>query len=277
MTTSSTRVKISVLAVIAVGAAGAALYYRGKAIEAGANWSAETARVRELRAELFAASAPPQAPPPIKAPAFPERSSQALSSNAMTDLKRQVGDLQAALAARDQALASLRQAATNDSPEPWRRREDWLEKLKTEDPAQYEEIMRQREEARQLVKAGFARKAAHFLERDTAIMNQDQLQQYNLMLQLLDETWKLTDQLRAENLPREQRREVMREVRDNVRALSPMLDAERDKELYSLATDLGYNESDASAFVTYVTNILDVTSMRSMFQGGQGWWGGTNR
>jgi hypothetical protein len=252
------------------------MHYRRVAIEANNRVVEQTLLIQDLRA----ASAPQPIPPAPRAPVFPERSAQSLSSNALADLKRQVSELQASVQARDAALASLRQSMTNAQPaEGWRRREEWLEELRTNDPAQYDQIMKEREEARQRVKDSFARKAAHFLEHDTSLMNDTEKQQYNQMLQLLDETWALSDKLRAENLPRDERREIWGQMRDNMRTLSPMLDAERDKEFYNVAMDLGYNEAEAAEFVSYLTNIIDVTSMRSVFQGGRGpgGWGETNR
>ncbi len=252
--------------------------------EARAIRAKSEAEISDLQAQLQSAAARPKAQPlPVRSLTERPRAVEPVPSNVNEALKRQVAELNKSIAARDSLIASLRQnAATNSQPGPepfWQRREKWLENLKTENPTQYEAYVKQEEEARQRTKDSFARKAAHFVNKDTAGMTEEEVAQYNTMLQMLDEAWKLSDQLRAEDIPDEQRRDLLHSMHEIMHGLSPMLTAERDKEFFQVALDLGYKEDDAAQFVTYLTNIIDITSMRSVIQGGRGmgpggpgWW-----
>jgi hypothetical protein len=204
---------------------------------------------------------------------------------ASEDQQRRILELEERIRAKDDVILALRQAATNSAPAPesfWRGRQEWLEQLKTNNPAEYEAAIKERDESRRRVREAYARKAAHFLEHDTSTMTETEVTHYNLMLKLLDDAWKISDQLRAENLPREQRRELVGAIHDTMEQLGPLLENERNRELNILARELGYQEDEAAVFVSYVTNIIDATSMQGVIPRGPGgrWWGGggsTNR
>jgi hypothetical protein len=48
-------------------------------------------------------------------------------------------------------------------------------------------------------------------------------------------------------------------------ALAPLLANERDREFYDLAVEMGHKQSEAADFVVYVNQIMDNTSLRSIF------------
>jgi len=205
---------------------------------------------------------------PPAAESRPIETADAAFSRERARLESRVQELEAAMAEKNAILGGLYRTQTNHAeptPAPWRDRGAWLEDLKRDDPERYQEIVRRREEARQRVNDAFARKAAHFLENDTSGMTEEERRQHEHMLHLLDETWKLADHLRTDP-PREERREVMRTMRENMVELQPMLDAERDKEFYRLGLDMGYAEGDALAFVDYLNEVLEVTSMRPVWE-----------
>lgn len=182
-------------------------------------------------------------------------------------LQEQIADLEARLREKDGLIAAFRAAQTN---EPWREHRAWpdrrarLDELRQSDPKQYEEIMARREEARQRLQQSFAEKAHHFLDRDTSDMSEEERAEYNTMLKLLDDTWRLAERLRTD-LPPEERRPVMRNLRENMEVLVPLLDTERDREFRRLAKDFGFADDEAAQFVDYMNNIVEVTSMRSVF------------
>jgi hypothetical protein len=199
-----------------------------------------------------------------------------------------INDLQAQLADKNALIASLqRNNISNVVPDVMRNsepeeRRNWLENLQTSDPERYKEIMEQRETARQAAKYDIAKKAAHFLIRDDVEMSEQEAEQYTRMMTLLEDSMKLTEQLNAD-LPQDQRREIGRDLRHNMRELSPLLESERDKELYRIGKDLGYTDEDAAGFALYIRDVIDVTSVNSIFRnsmramGTGGGWGDQGR
>ena len=270
---------IVILGLAVVGTVGLAIHARS--VQRNLEKQLTVAQARVAAASI---PAPAQAPVPV-VEAEPVAAPPAPAVVNDDDQQRRILELEAQLRAKDDEIRALRQAATNTAPAPeafWRGRQEWLEQLKKDDPAQYERIMKERDETRQRVREAYARKAAHFLDRDTSTMTDTEQQHYTLMLKLLDDAWKLSDQLRAENLPREQRHELVGAIHETMDQLGPLLDAQRDKEFYNLALELGYKTDEADLFVTYVTNIIDATSVQAVIprgRGGPSWGrdGSTNR
>lgn len=270
MATSS----IVILCLAILGTFGLAIHARSVQRDLARQLAAAQARAVTVPAAMVA---PMPAPVVEVEPVAP--------ATTIDDPQRRILELEERIRAKDDVIAALRQAATNSAPTPesfWRGRQEWLEQLKTNNPAEYAEIMKERDESRRRVREAYARKAAHFLEHDTSAMSKTEVQHYNLMLKLLDDAWKISDQLRAENLPREQRRELIGAIHDTMEQLGPLLENERNREFYILARDLGYQEEEAAVFVSYVTNIIDATSIQNVIPRGRGGppWGrdgSTNR
>ena len=121
-----------------------------------------------------------------------------------------------------------------------------------------------------------AKKAAYFLDRDVDTMTEDEAAEYTHMMDLLTETLALTDRLQSD-LPRDERREAMHDFRHNLRDLAPMLENERGYEFYQIGKDLGYTDDAAESFATYLTEVVDLTSVQSIFRNSMremGGWGG---
>ncbi len=202
----------------------------------------------------------------------------AVGDEETTLLRERAVLLEAALHEKDQMLLASQRAQTNDRPSradrpPDRRR--WLDDLKNNDPQAYEEFLARREESRRRMNESLARKSAFFLNRDTSTLSEEEQAAYGNMLTLLDETWRAAEQLQAD-LPREERRELRRTLFRNVRELSPMLEAERDVELYNLGRTAGYTEEEAGAFADYVSELIDLTSLDGIFRNmgpRAGFWG----
>jgi hypothetical protein len=245
--------------------AGVAVYSGRRAKLAGDKLAAVQAEAESLRQRLGRAAS----------------KAASESSENIDLLKLRILELQEQLAEKDRLLAALPQettvsnaplvameVATNEIAEahpPWRDRRAWLEEIKEKDPERYHEIMAHREEARKAMHQSFATKAEHYLNRDTSMMSDDELTEYNRMLVLLDETWRMAEQLQSD-LPREERRPIMREMRENMEELTPLLDNERDREFYEIGMDFGFTEDEAVEFVDYLNGVVEVTSMRSFFE-----------
>lgn len=198
----------------------------------------------------------------------------------ITEFTEGISALETAIAERDAEIGQLQRtshatpAAT--APEPARAQSNWLDNLREEDPERYAEIQARRTEAQQRVRDSFARKAAHFLYRDTATMDDVERAEYEHMLGLLGETWQMAEQLQSPDLNREERWEIRRDVMNNVRTLTPMLEAERDREFYQLAQQLGYDDQRAGEFVDYINDMIEVSTFGSIMRGPRGGGGGRN-
>ncbi|HMO50022.1 MAG TPA: hypothetical protein PKE26_04030 [Kiritimatiellia bacterium] len=205
------------------------------------------------------------------------------ASEGTEDWPERVRDLERKLAAKDGELLMLRQSMTaapvlpvvNQTVEPDERL-SWLENLRTQDPQQYQELMERREAARQEARYALAKKAAHFLFRDEAAMSEQEAEHHQRMMSLLHESLKLTESLQVD-MSGEERRDIARSLRRNIRDLAPLLETERDKELYRIGKDIGYSDEDAAGFALYVREVIDLTSVQSIFRGAMrsmGGWGG---
>lgn len=267
------------LAAASVASLSLALYYGARSASYRERWAQADAALQQ-RERLK------QPPAPAPTPDLAKESDAAPISAAVAPdeegFKAQIRDLQQSLQEKDALIVSLREAiaTTNRPPRPeraWRDPNAWLEELKKDDPARYEQMVQEREEARQRVQSSFAEKAAHFINRDTSHMAEEEQKQYQFMLQLLDQTWRLSEQMRVD-LPRDQRREIAHALRDNMNTLEPLLTDERQREFYALGRQLGYSGNDATQFVQYVNQIIEVTSLQNIFRsmrpGGFGAGGG---
>lgn len=244
----------------------AAVYYRYRMTVLRELHAAEEQELSTLRAQTRDASVPePGAGPINAAPATAD------ANGGGTDelLREQIRELEVRVRAKDEVVASLRQQLTNAPPQRAERPRDrraWLEDMKQNDPQGYEEFLQQREERRQRLKDTLARKSAFFLGRDTSALTEDEQEQYSYMLNLLDETWQASETSQDDNLPWEERRQARHTVFRNARELAPMLEAEREVELYNLGRSVGYSEDEADEFTAYVQELIELTTMNSMFE-----------
>ena len=171
-----------------------------------------------------------------------------------------------------------REQPPGDRPDPdrgERPRPAWsnrLEELRTSDPELYEDIQRRREDSRRRTQEAFARKAAYLLDRDTGRLNEEEKARHELMVSLLAETWKLSEQMRG--LPPEERRPLSQNLRDKVRLLEPLLLEERRRTFAELGRQLGYTGSEADAFADHLNEMVDLTTLRNVYRGALGPWGG---
>ncbi len=194
--------------------------------------------------------------------------------------RARVGKLKAQLAEKDRLIASLQKSSgtviaptdnTSTNPvkeerRPWRDRGAWLEQIKESDPKRYEEIQERRKEARENMQRSIAEQADYYLGRDTSTMEEDEFEEYEEMLILLDETWRMAELMQSD-LPWEERRPIRRTMRDNMEQLAPLMDTERDNEFYQIGLDFGYTTSEAAEFTEYLNGVIEVTSMRSLYEG----------
>lgn len=145
-----------------------------------------------------------------------------------------------------------------------RRGEDWIANLRTNDPARYEAMQKRRQESLDRAEAAYAGATNYFLYRDTGNMSEADKQDFLRMLALMQETRAVIEQMQA-GLPPEDRRLAMSTVRSNLVSLTPLLDQERDQEMFDLAISMGHNETEAGRMVAYIKQISSNTSLRVIF------------
>ncbi len=269
-----------ILGAATVATSGVAVLYRSRAAEAlqqrdtaqraaaAAESGLSAAREQAARARA-AATVPRPAPAEEVAPAGADEA-----------LLARVRELEAALAERQARTDAARQRGADGTPRAERGTWDpaaWMENMKQNDPERYAEFVRRRDEMRRRVNDAFAERAAHFLEYKTPGMTEQETQAYEDLLGLLEETWRLTEDIRLD-LPPEDLRTAMRAIGENVRALQPLLQSERERELRSLATQMGYTGAQAQGFVDHVDSIYEATSARAILpRGGRGGFPGGRR
>lgn len=216
-----------------------------------------------------------EAPAPVEAARVRYVTREVGGGEEAASLQARIVNLERALEEKEAIIASLRQAATNRVSEPFRRGPPEMASAwnrGTNDAAFRLEIEKRREEVRQRIESAFASKATFLLNRDTSQLNEEDRKEYDLLVTLLDETWQMATQMQSD-LPVDQRRELMHTLRDNLRTLDPLLMAERNREFHDIAVSLGYNETEAAQFTSYLTNIIEVTAVNSLFpqfRGGRG-------
>jgi hypothetical protein len=163
-------------------------------------------------------------------------------------------------------LAMGRAPGATDQGRPSRRGTEWLENMRTNNPQLYEEIQQRRKDMQQHAETAWDQATDYFINRDTSKMTDPEIEGYNRMMTLLEETRALTRQLQVQaGLPQDDRRQIMSNVRSNMVELVPLLENERNKEYYDLAIAKGYSEADANALVTYIDRITSNTSIRTIF------------
>ncbi|MBU1692718.1 MAG: hypothetical protein KKC51_02020 [Verrucomicrobia bacterium] len=262
------KIALAVSLILLIVALSVAALYKIRADRLHGQWMATRAEADELRRR-------PLPPPMEPSPPEPVVEVKAAYVSPVADpedpaLRDRVRELEAALAEKDRVIWDLQVKATNRPPDEARRPRDqrnWMEELRQSDPARYEEIQKRREERQQQISDQFAQKAAYFLKRDTSKMAEAERESYSQMLQLLDETWRMAEQLRVE-MPREERRALSESLHEKMDVLNPLLQQERTRTFMEAGLEVGYSDEEAAQFAEYLNTVIDLTSPRGMFRGG---------
>ncbi|HRT06235.1 MAG TPA: hypothetical protein P5204_11110 [Kiritimatiellia bacterium] len=270
---SKIRIALAVCVILLLGAASVAVQATTKAARLGRAAAAAQAEATALRQQVQAAADTPAAPAAAGMDADVWRSRVNRLQEQLAEKDRQIAALRQAAQAAPEPAAAMSSNPPAEERRPGRDRGVWLEEIKQTDPQRYEEIQARRQEARERRQRSIAEQAAYYLNRDTAKMDEAARAEYERMLGLLDETWRLSEQMQSD-LSWEERRPLMRTLHDNMDELGPLMEAERDRTFFEIGQDFGYTESEAKDFVEYLNGIIEVTSMRALFGGMHGGPGG---
>jgi hypothetical protein len=195
----------------------------------------------------------------------PETPQYLPATNSPEDLMKEFDVLLLELEQKDRELAKLksrtnRTTRARDLPSA-EERQSRMEELKKTDPEAYKEIMTRWEERQTRIQTAFAERAGTLLERTPPHLSEQEREERELMLQTLDETWRLTEQMTSPDTPREERHEIRTELSEKSKVLKPLLENERDRQLYELGTASGYSEDEAELFVDYIYETIKATSV----------------
>ncbi|OGV64955.1 MAG: hypothetical protein A2498_04115 [Lentisphaerae bacterium RIFOXYC12_FULL_60_16] len=150
---------------------------------------------------------------------------------------------------------------------PRQRGVEWLETMRTNNPERYQAFQQARSNWAQSVQNAWAQKSQFFMSRDTSRMDDAEFEEYTRMVEVMNHTWALGQQLQQEGMLRDERRQVMSTVHSNLVVLAPLLENERDRSIRDLALGMGHTDQDALAFVSYVNRIVSNTSVRAILPG----------
>lgn len=199
----------AVLVLLLITAATSAVYYKNLSVDLESR-IAEKEQQAAPEAPVTVAVNTPAVPAAAEAPAADETAA----------LHARIRELELALAQNSRTTPATQ---TRDEPQGSQRSEQrprrdyssWLEDMKKNNPEQYQEMMKRREEAQQRIKNSFAKKAAMVLDRDTTAMGKEEKEEYQLMVQLLDDTWKISERMQQPDLPHEERHQIGHQLFEN--------------------------------------------------------------
>ena len=200
----------------------------------------------------------------------------------LADRDTRIAELEALLAERDaqlrdleSALAAQMTAAASAGTNTTQRGRTRTDPARTMDPQQAAERAQWRDDFRRQITDAYAQWMEKLKSWDTSAMSEEDRNAYSLMVQLLEDTWRVGEQLRNPDLARDERGALFEKLRTNLADLRPMMETERTREFVRIGTSLGYTPEQAVAFAAQLNDVIDITSMRSVFEGGiRGAFGG---
>jgi hypothetical protein len=237
-----------------------AFYYWNQAAHYEREWKGAVAQIGTGSTSLPAVAEPLPVNRKAGGTAQAQNTRTNSDSGVSSEARKQPGSQGTAIEKPAPVLAMGRAPGATDQGRPSRRGTEWLENMRTNNPQLYEEIQQRRKDLQQHAETAWDQATDYFVSRDTSKMTDPEIDGYNRMMTLLEETRALTKQLQAD-LPQDDRRQIMSNVRSNMVELTPLLENERSKEYYDLAIAKGYSESDANTLVTYINQITSNTSM----------------
>ena len=178
-------------------------------------------------------------------------------------LNARVNELEQLLAARDRQLAArenARQERDETAAVERRPRRGAFDELRESDPERYREIIERREQMRERAELAFSRKAFFLLNQDLSDLSEEELEEHSRMIALLHDIWETAGR-QGEDLPRDERIQSWRAIRESARELEPLLLKARDREFMTLGVELGYSEEEAAVFAAYLNEVIETTSV----------------
>ncbi|MEE9367845.1 MAG: hypothetical protein V3V05_03165 [Pontiella sp.] len=195
---------------------------------------------------------------------------ESIETNDVSVLKSMIVEKDAELV----ALKTEPEAVQREERPPRESWDDRMARMKEEEPEEYAEMVKRREERQTEMRYNLAERTATFLDLDTSNMTEEELANHNLLVEKMASVWELTEQFQDPEATPD--REAMRELYDIAQEVRPLMRDERTIMFKQLGTDLGYEGQDAENFASHVEEIIGATSLQ-LPGGGRGGRGGGGR
>lgn len=188
-------------------------------------------------------------------------------------LRRRITELEQALAAREADRAPISAVQDEALREERPRRQSFterMEQLKKDNPEQYAEMQKRRDEFRQSMERRAQDRANFISAIETQNMNDEQRENHEKLLETVARVNELMAQV---GQPGAERNSDLRyEMGETMRNLGELYGAERRYLFEETARAVGYEGEQASVFADHMQTIIDNTSMMSGFgrHGGHG-------
>ncbi len=192
------------------------------------------------------------------------------AARAAEALKRRVAELERALAERE-AEAVQEPPKPQEAPADRQRRQsfaDRMEQMKTENPEQYAEMQKRREEFRQSMEQRAQDRADFLAAVDTKNMNDAQKENHAKLVETVARVNELMAQMSqpgAERTP-----EMRQQIGEAMGSLNELYGQERQYLLEATAQAAGYQGSQTAAFTEHINVIIQNTTVPNMHGGGRG-------
>lgn len=225
---------------------------------------------------------------PAKLPELPKivTDDPAVNSS-LKALRHRIAELERMLAQRSDAadLTSepvVVEVTTDEGRRDWSRRPDResrnqrMERMREENPEAYAEMQQRRAEMRQHIEQDFRNRADFLTSLDTRSMTGAQRENHEQLLSALarfDELRSIMEQ-GTDEMEREERDALRQEMWENTVALGELYEAERTTLFGQAAAAAGYQGAEAEAFVNFLEQSIQSTTMAPFGMGMRGGPGG---
>jgi len=190
-------------------------------------------------------------------------------------LRKKVAELEKSLADRDAAIAKLSQKPKEGQAQAERPQRqsfsDRMEQLKKDNPEQYAEMQKRREDFRQTMEQKAQDRADFIAAVDTKNMNDAQKENHAKLLETVAHVNELMAQMSQPGVERTP--EMRTEMGEAVGALGDLYSQERRFLLEETGRSVGYQDSQASEFADQMQSIIDNTTMPNFGRRGGGFGG----
>ena len=181
-------------------------------------------------------------------------------------LRRRVTELEQALAERssEQVPVAVSEEAVQKQPaqETRPQRQSWaqrMEKMKQENPEQYAQMQKRREEFKQRMEEQFRERVDFLSAIDVRNMTEEQRANHEQLAATLARIDELSAKMSEPGAGRSH--EVMHEMGEAMGTLSELYRTERVYMFEEMAKSIGYSGSDASAFTEHIQMVIDNTTL----------------
>jgi len=222
-----------------------------------------------LLPEVEDAIPPPQAPAAWAPVATLEVDAQDTKEES-DNYRKEIEHLKLQLTQRDEKIAELKeQLKKSEDPGERRRRrreerEQYMERLKEEDPERYEELQKQRTDFRERLKANAGDQYAFLAEVNVSEWPEELQDNHAKVLRTVARIIEAIHQASTEG--EAGRSNVGRQMFRQLRNSREMFAAEREMLLFDAAKQMGFDEDESWDFVDYIQTIQNVTSLRTLFR-----------